>query len=361
MTDRPRVLHLTPRLFGYEGVVGGGERYPLELARAMSAHVPVRLVGFAARAGRETDGQLEFHAEPARMAVAGRAYDPINLGFLRHILWADIIHFHQFRSTACALGTLLGRPLRRRLYVTDHGGGGSNLLRRLRLGSWLHAHLSQSEFTIGTMPYVGRRHEIIYAGVDIDRYRPVAEKVPGRVVYLGRLLPHKGVEHLIEALPDGAHLSVVGRVHDSEYVKFLQKRATGRHVEFVADASDDLVVDLLSSAQALVLPSVYEDFRGRRQELPELVGLVLLEAMACGTTVICTRAGGMPEIVREGETGFVVEPSSPTAIAAALTILLDDPARAVAMGAAAHGDVLARFTWDAIALRCLNEYERDAS
>lgn len=360
MSDRPRVLHLTPRLFGYDGVVGGGERYALELARAMSDHVPVRLVGFASRGSRETDRQIEIHAEPGRMAVAGRAYDPVNLGFLRHILWADVIHFHQFRSTACALGTLLGRPLRRRLYVTDHGGGGSNLLRRLRLGGWLHAHLSQSEFTIGTMPYVGRRHEIIYAGVDADRYQPVAEKVPGRVVYLGRLLPHKGVEHLIEAMPEVAHLSVVGRSHDPEYFEFLKERAAGRPVEFVADASDDAVVELLSSAQVLVLPSVYEDFRGRRQELPELVGLVLLEAMACGTPVICTRVGGMPEIVMEGETGFVVEPSSASAIAAALMTLLDDSALATAMGAAARRDVRARFTWDAIAGRCLHEYELDA-
>ena len=358
--DRPRVLHLTPRLFGDEGVVGGGERYPLELARAMSTHVPTRLVGFAARSRRDDDGALQIYAEKRLVEVAGRAHDPVNVGFLRHILWADVIHFHQFRSTACALGTLLGRPLRRRLYVTDHGGGGSNLLRRLRLGGWLHAHLSQSEFTLGTMPYVGRRHAIIYAGVDADLYRPVADKVPGRVGYLGRLLPHKGVEHLIDSLPDTAHLLILGRAHDSEYAEFLQERASGRPVEFVSDASDDRVVDLLSSAQVLVLPSVYEDFRGRRQELPELVGLVLLEAMACGTPVICTRAGGMPEIVREGETGFVVEPSSSSAIAAALSTLLDDPARAASMGATARQDVLARFTWDAIARRCLDEYESDA-
>ena len=359
-TSRPRILHLTPRLFGEEGVVGGGERYPLELARAMSAHVPTRLVGFGPRSGRDTDGRLEIHAERRRVEVAGRAHDPVNLGFLRHILWADVVHFHQFRSTACALGALLGRPLRRRLYVTDHGGGGSNLLRRLRLGRWLHAHLSQSAFTIGTMPYVGRRHEVIFAGVDTDLYRPGPAKVPGRVVYLGRLLPHKGVEHLIDAIPTGAHLTVIGRVHDQEYFDHLQSRAAGRPVEFVTSTADDRVIELLASAQVFVLPSVYEDFRGRRQALPELVGLVLLEAMACGTPVICTDVGGMPEIVTGGKTGFVVEPSSGPVIAAALAPLLDDPDRAAAMGSAAREDVLARFTWDAVARRCLDQYRSDA-
>ena len=358
--SRLRVLHLTPRLFGEEGVVGGGERYPLELARAMSAHVPTRLAGFAGRARRDIDGRLEIHAEKRLVEVAGRPHDPVNLSFLRHILWADVVHFHQFRSTACALGSLLGRPLRRRLYVTDHGGGGSNLLRRLRLGRWLHAHLSQSAFTVGTMPYVGRRHEVIFAGVDTDLYRPGAAKVPGRVVYLGRLLPHKGVEHLIDAIPDGARLSVIGRVYDGEYFAHLQSRAAGQPVEFITEADDDRVIELLTSAQAFVLPSVYEDFRGRRQALPELVGLVLLEAMACGTPVICTRAGGMPEIITEGQTGFVVEPSSGPAIAAALGPLLDDPARAAAMGVAARADVLARFTWDAVARRCLDQYRSDA-
>lgn len=358
--SRPRVLHLSPRLFGEEGVVGGGERYPLELARAMSAHVPTRLAGFAARSRRDLDGALEIHAEKRRLKVAGRPHDPVNLGFLRHILWADVIHFHQFRSTACALGTLFGRPLRRRLYVTDHGGGGSNLLRRLRLGGWLHAHLSQSEFTVGTMPYVGRRHEVIFAGVDADLYRPSATKIPGHVVYLGRLLPHKGVEHLIDAIPDRAYLSVIGKVHDPEYFDHLQTHARGRPVEFITEAADDRVIELLSSAGVFVLPSVYEDFRGRRQALPELVGLVLLEAMACGTPVICTRVGGMPEIVTEGETGFVVEPSSASAIAAALEPLFDDPARAAALGAAARADVLARFTWDAVARRCLDQYAGDA-
>ena len=120
------------------------------------------------------------------------------------------------------------------------------------------------------------------------------------------------------------------------------------------------MIELLASAQVFVLPSVYEDFRGCRQALPELVGLVLLEAMACGTPVICTRAGGMPEIVTEGQTGFVVEPSSGPAIAAALGPLLDDPARAAAMGVAARADLLARFTWDVVARRCLDQYRSDA-
>jgi glycosyltransferase involved in cell wall biosynthesis len=68
----------------------------------------------------------------------------------------------------------------------------------------------------------------------------------------------------------------------------------------------------------------------------------------------------MPEIVREGMTGFIVEPSSSRAIAAVLAKLRDDPSIASSMGLAAREEVLNRFTWDAIARQCLTEYARDA-
>ncbi len=206
------------------------------------------------------------------------------------------------------------------------------------------------------MPYVGRRVEIIYAGVDHERYRPTAKKERGRVLYLGRLLPHKGVEHLIEAIPDGGSLKIVGRAMDPDYTHFLRKLAGGREVEFHTSASDKQVIDLLSSSQCLVLPSVYKDYKGRRQALPELVGLVLLEAMACGTAVVCTSAGGMPEIVRNGKTGFVVEPGSADAMRSVITRFLSDPELAVTMGRNARDEVLRRFTWKGIAQKCLGLY-----
>lgn len=354
--SRPRVLHITPKLFGDAAAFGGGERYALELARALARHTPTRLVAFGKSPRRETLDGLDVRVERERWRVAGRPHDPLNAAFLRHLLWADVIHCHQFRSTACGLVTLAARLARKRVFVTDHGGGGSNLVRRLRIGRWIDAQLSQSAFASATMSYVGRRVELIYAGVDADRYRPTAPKHPGRVVYLGRILPHKGVEHLIGGLPDGASLLVVGRVMDGDYFGHLKRSAAGRAVEFITSAADDVIIPLLSSAQCLVLPSVYVDLTGRRQELPELLGLVLLEAMACATAVICTRVGGMPEIVLEGETGFVVEPGSPEALGSAISGLIARPDLAERMGQRARQEVLRRFTWDSVARRCLDAY-----
>src|SRR5207244_7382908 len=95
---------------------------------------------------------------------------------------------------------------------------------------------------------------------------------------------------------------------------------------------------------------------GRRYTKSEILGLTLLEAMACQTPVVCTSIGGMPELVVDGETGVVVPPNDSAALGAAVESLLDDPARARRLGAAGRERVLQRFTWTAVAERCLDAY-----
>jgi 2-deoxystreptamine N-acetyl-D-glucosaminyltransferase/2-deoxystreptamine glucosyltransferase len=83
--------------------------------------------------------------------------------------------------------------------------------------------------------------------------------------------------------------------------------------------------------------------------------------MATGTPVICTDVGGMPEIVRDGETGVVVPPGDATALRLALERLIGDPAAAVRLGAAGRAAVSARFTWHAVARRCMAAYREMAA
>ncbi len=80
----------------------------------------------------------------------------------------------------------------------------------------------------------------------------------------------------------------------------------------------------------------------------EGLGMVYLEAAACGRPVVAGTSGGAPEAVQDGVTGPVVDPRSPGAVAAAVTGLLDDPARAAAMGAAGRAWVEQRWSWDTI-------------
>ena len=97
-----------------------------------------------------------------------------------------------------------------------------------------------------------------------------------------------------------------------------------------------------------VCPSVYEPF-----------GLINLEAMACGTAVVASRVGGIPEVVVDGETGVLVPPGEPEALAAAVSALCGDPERAARFGAAGRRRVEAEFSWERIAERTLAVY-RDA-
>jgi starch synthase len=92
-------------------------------------------------------------------------------------------------------------------------------------------------------------------------------------------------------------------------------------------------------------PSVYEP-----------LGIVNLEAMACGTAVVGSRTGGIPEVVAEGETGLLVPVGDPDALAAALNTLLREPERARAMGQAGRKRAVAEFGWPAIAAQTAGLY-----
>ena len=105
------------------------------------------------------------------------------------------------------------------------------------------------------------------------------------------------------------------------------------------------VIQLLTHATVFACPSVYEP-----------LGIVNLEAMACGTAVVGSRTGGIPEVVAEGETGLLVPPGEPEALAVALNALLGDPDRAQAMGQAGRKRAVAEFGWPAIAAQTAELY-----
>ena len=353
--NQMRVLHLTPTWFGDASVHGGGERYPLELARAMAPLASVRLLSFGPRARVYRSKEFPIEVHRTWLHLRGRLHDPLGPGFLKAVRWADVVHCHQARTGLTALAVLQARILRKPVFVTDHGGGGVNWIRRLRIGRWIHAHLAQSRFAAGTLPYVGRELDIIYAGVDESTYRPGSAKTQGRVVFVGRLVPHKGVEHAIRALPEGAALDVFGRAYDPDYLEFLRSEAKGRSVVFHLNANDNHIITALQTACAFVMPSVYDDYRGRHQNLPELVGLAPLEAMACGTAVVASDAGGLPETLT-AEVGTVVPPGDPVALCAALTPLTSSVDTARRRGDTAREHAVRNFTWSRVANRCLAAY-----
>src|SRR5205085_10832980 len=116
--------------------------------------------------------------------------------------------------------------------------------------------------------------------------------------------------------------------------------AAGRRVRFTGPVADDDLPALYRRASVFVLPTVETTCYGGSVAVTELLGLSVLEAMASGTPVVASRTGGLPEVVRDGETGFLVTPGDVPELHDRLDRLLRDPALARRMGRAARELVL---------------------
>ena len=197
--------------------------------------------------------------------------------------------------------------------------------------------------------------DIIPVGIDPTLFRPLPDVQPiaGRIVTTASAdVPLKGLVILLEAV---AKLRVE---HDVELVVVGKRKRGGvtDHtlsrlgltdvVQFVSGINDEQLVTLLNSAQIAVVPSLYEGF-----------SLPAIEAMACGTPVVATSGGALPEVVGDdGATAVVVAPGDPGALAIGIDGLLQDPARRAAIAVAGRERVLERFTWTSAAEQTVGVY-----
>jgi glycosyltransferase involved in cell wall biosynthesis len=275
---------------------------------------------------------------------------------------ADVVHCHQQHLLCSSLAALASRLGGRRVLVTDLGGGGWDLSAYVSTDRWYHGHLHISEFSRKVSGHAGfSRATVILGGVDAEKFSPDhAVGREQRVLFVGRLVPHKGVDHLVEAVPPDLPLDLVGKPYHAEFVADLRRLAAGKQVRFRHDCTDAELVDAYRRALCVVLPSVYCSRYGETP-VPELLGQTLLEGMACGAPAVCTDVASMPEVVADGETGFVVPPNDAAALREKLLWLRDHPAEAAAMGESGRRCVLERFTWSTVVDRCLAAYRDGAA
>ena len=176
------------------------------------------------------------------------------------------------------------------------------------------------------------------------------------VVAAGRLVRKKGFEYLIDAMTrlPAVVLALAG---DGTLAGDLRERAhaagVADRIRFLGNLTQDRVGALLSAADVVCIPSVRDD-SGNVDGLPNVV----LEALASGTPVVTTAAGGIGSVVEDGTTALVVPERDPAAIAAALQRLASNPAGAARMGAAARSLVEGRFGWARVAERFEAAYDR---
>lgn len=355
----PRVLHVVPALFdAADGIVGGAERYALELARAMSVETPTTLVTFGGRERVETLGQLRVRVIGNPWYVRGQRTNPVALALVSELRKADVIHCHQQRVLTSSLAALACKWSRRRVFVSDLGGGGWDLSAYVSTDRWYDGHLHISEYSRKVYGQAGKPWaHVILGGVDTEKFSPDAKVArDGTVLFVGRLLPHKGVDDLVSAVEPDMPLELVGRVTHDEFVRDLKVLARGKLITFRHDCDDAALVAAYRKCLCVVLPSVYKNRYGGETTVPELLGQTLLEGMACGAPAVCTDVASMPEVVEDGVTGFVVPARDPLALGEKLRWLREHPAEAEAMGRAARRRVLEKFTWPAVVRRCLEIY-----
>lgn len=211
----------------------------------------------------------------------------------------------------------------------------------------------------------GASLEYLPPGVDSERFRPdPAARAELRkryglgerptVVCLSRLVPRKGQDMLIKALPsirrrvDGAALVIVG---GGPYLETLRKLAQDGgvtdHVTFTGGVPGDELPAHHALADVFAMPC---RTRGSGMDV-EGLGIVYLEASATGVPVIAGRSGGAPEAVQHNKTGLVVDGTSVDEVAEAVIELLTDRDRAAAMGAAGRAWVTAEWRWDTLTAR----------
>jgi phosphatidyl-myo-inositol dimannoside synthase len=210
-------------------------------------------------------------------------------------------------------------------------------------------------------PAAARRMRRLAPGVDVQRFRPGCGGAEVRsrlgipaeapvLVCVGRMVPRKGQDTLVRAWPrvlqqvPEARLVLVG---DGPYRRTVQRlvdsRGVADSVVLTGAVSGEEMPAFIDAGDVFAMPS-----RSRKRGLEvEALGIVALEAAACGLPVLAGDSGGSPDTVVHGETGYVVRSRSAESVAAYAVALLQDRAKAAAMGKAARERVSTEWTWEA--------------
>jgi glycosyltransferase involved in cell wall biosynthesis len=198
--------------------------------------------------------------------------------------------------------------------------------------------------------------------IDTDFFSPGPDHENDQIVlYVGRLEPRKGAVVFAHAIPIIARAcpgvrflyagvdrsSAWGHSQKAELEQYLNQEGLADRVRFQGHASPEVFREYYRRATVFVMPSLFEN-----------CPYTLLEAMACGKAVVASRAGGMPEMVAEGESGLLFEAGNSDALAEAVIALLNSPARRARLGAAARRVVEERYALNVAAEATLSFYRR---
>ncbi|TDA70103.1 MAG: DUF1957 domain-containing protein [Clostridia bacterium] len=278
----------------------------------------------------------------------------------------QVIHAHDWLVAYAAVSSAqaYGLPLVATIHATEYGRNHGVFTEEQQaihqVESWLVGQAAQviccsqymaREITTLFSPAAGKVH-MVPNGVDLpatgDELPPDERNWPDNtrlVLFVGRLVPEKGVQTLLAAAPSvlaghpEAHFVIAGNgPYEPELRRMAWDLGLGDRVTFAGFVGARTRNWLLSRAEICVFPSLYEPF-----------GIVALEAMAAGRPVVAAASGGLAEIITHGQDGLLFPPGKAPALAAALIQLLDEPELARYLGRQGREKVKRLYNWDDIA------------
>ncbi len=233
----------------------------------------------------------------------------------------DLVHVHAFDWPAFTLSTLIRDiPVIHTLHLPAIAPEINAALQVLHRQGHPHTLITVSHACAETYANYTPLDHVIYNGLDLDAIPFIAKTpVDASLLFAGRLSPEKGVEAAIEiAEKAGYHLLIAGGIYDRHYYekRILPKlRRAGGRVTYLGQLERLALWKVMGQALGLLFPIEWD----------EPFGLTAVEAMATGTPVIAFRRGAAAEVIRHGETGFLVEPGERAQAAALVDDLFDIP------------------------------------
>lgn len=270
----------------------------------------------------------------------------------------DVVHVQHF-GLWCPVAAWLKTILKVPVVLTSHGTGLYlvELEERHKRVMNMCTHYVDEVIAVSSavkkrienlFPHLVNKVSVIHGGVDVKKYsNPACSLKEWRqkyglknrvVLYVGRLIKEKGVQHLINVAPHLRECSIVIS-GSGEYEAVLKKMAKSYENVVFLPYLGDSIVDFFVYADIVCIPSIWE----------EAFGLVILEAMAAKTPVVASRVGGIPNVVRNGETGLLFEPGNERELLSKIHFLFENPEVGKRLADNAFANVLEEFTWEKVA------------
>ncbi|UCE96963.1 MAG: glycosyltransferase family 4 protein [Candidatus Bathyarchaeota archaeon] len=370
-------------------IVGGIARHVYGLAKALAKHG--HDVGVVT---------LDFPGTPSYEEVEGfKVYrSKTEVGHPNFLTWAflfnhflekelatankdsnfDLIHIHDWLVAPAGIGfkQFLNKPLVCTMHSTEFGRSSLNNPDSYMIDGmewWACFEATRVVVTTNSMKgeicghfhVPGDKVDVIPNAIEVEKFNVEVDyrAIRGRfgigdheklVLFVGRLVPQKGIEYLIRAMPriswrfPEVKLVIVGEGWMRSHLEWLANQSgQSWRINFAGFISDKDLLALAKSADVMVVPSVYEPF-----------GIVALEGMAAGTPVVASQVGGLAEVVEHDKTGVYVYPRSPDSIAWGIERILSDSGYRDWLIKNAHEAVNKRFSWEIVANQTIEVYKR---